>query len=150
MSEILLALDRQPLAIWLRASLAYPVLETIHLFGLATLFGSLLVVDLRLLGWGRQLDPVTLARRVLPLTLCGFAVAAVSGGAMLFARAADLAGNPYFQAKVLILAVAGSNALLLHSRGTLDERSLLTRVQATISIIAWLSIIACGRWIAYH
>lgn len=136
------------LAIWLRTSLAYPLLETVHLIGLATLFGSVLVVDLRLLGLMRQLDLAALARGVLPWTVLGFLLAAMSGLAMFYARATELVANPYFIVKMGLLMLAGGNAGWLHARGALGE-DWLSRVQAGLSVLIWLAVIACGRWIAY-
>ena len=62
---VLIALEHSALVVWLRTSLAYPVLESLHLIGLATMFGSLLIVDLRLLGLIRQVEVLALARGVL-------------------------------------------------------------------------------------
>ena len=58
------SLEHNPVALWLRTSLAYPVLEILHIIGLATLFGSLLIVELCLLGIIREVHVVDLARRV--------------------------------------------------------------------------------------
>lgn len=136
------------LAVWLRTSLAYPVLETVHLMGLATLFGSVLVVDLRLLGVMRGLDLAVLARGVLPWTVLGFLLAAMTGLTMFFARAGELIGNPYFIAKMGLVILAGCNAGFLHARGPLGE-DWLSRLQAALSMVIWLAVIVCGRWIAY-
>lgn len=149
MTPALNALEHHALAVWLRTSLAYPVIETLHIVGLATLFGSLLIVELRLLGVIRRVDAGALARLVLPWTLAGFALAASSGAALFFARAAELVSNPVFLVKLLLIATAGINAAWLHTRGPLDAASVATRVQAGLSLMIWLTVIACGRWIAY-
>lgn len=143
------ALQHHPLAVWLRSSFAYPVLETAHIIGLATLFGSLLVVELCLLGIIRRVEVNALARAVLPWTIAGFAIAAFSGLCMFFARATELITNTAFLIKMLLIMAAGCNAAWLHSRGPLDASSLLTRMQAAVSLLIWLTVIAFGRWIAY-
>ena len=77
--------------VWLRVHpYAYPTLETIHIVGLALVFGTLWVVDLAILGGLRGLDPRQLARRVLPWTLAGFLLAAASGLTMFATNVADL------------------------------------------------------------
>ena len=144
-----------PLAAWwpvaaLRADpLAYPLLEFAHLLGLAATTGTVLVVDLRLLGLLRRLDPGELARAVLPWTLAAFALAAASGSVMFAMRAGELVDNPAFVAKLALLFFAGLNAALLHARGMPDPASRATRLQAGLSIVAWMAVIFCGRWIAY-
>jgi hypothetical protein len=143
------ALEHSALAVWLRTSLAYPVLESLHIIGLATMFGSLLIVELCLLGVIRHVDVVVLARRVLPWTLLGFLLVAGSGLSMFFARAAELITNPVFLIKMLLVITGGLNAAWLHSRGPLDVESMLTRIQAGLSLAIWLTVIVCGRWIAY-
>lgn len=143
------ALEHNALTVWLRTSLAYPVLESVHIIGLATMFGSLLTVELRLLGLIRHVEIVALARGVLPWTLLGFLLAAGTGLSMFFARAAELITNPVFLIKMLLVMTAGLNAAWLHSRGPLDVSSLQTRIQAVFSLSIWLTVIVCGRWIAY-
>lgn len=147
---VIIALEHSPLAVWLRTSLAYPVLESLHIIGLATMFGSLLVVELRLLGLIRQVEVGALAHGVLPWTLLGFLLVAGTGLSMFFARAAELIANPVFLIKMLLVMTAGLNAAWLHSRGPLDGSSMQTRIQAALSLLIWLTVIVCGRWIAYY
>ena len=147
---VIIALEHSPLAVWLRTSLAYPVLESLHIIGLATMFGSLLVVELRLLGVIRHVAVAPLARGVLPWTLLGFLLVAGTGLSMFFARAAELIANPVFLIKMLLVMTAGLNAAWLHSRGPLDGSSMQTRTQAALSLSIWLTVIVCGRWIAYY
>jgi len=148
-AAVLGALEHNALALWLRTSLAYPVLESLHLIGLATMFGSLLIVDLSLLGAIRKVETAALARAVLPWTGVGFLLAAATGVSMFFARAAELIANPVFLIKMLLVMAAGLNAAWLHSRGPLDVASIQTRIQAALSLAIWLTVIVCGRWIAY-
>jgi len=148
------ALHDWPFAVWLRsAPVVYPALETLHIIAIAITFGSLWIVDLRLLGvrlFGLGgIDTRTLAGAALPWTLIGFTAAAIVGSLMFLARAGDFIGNGAFLLKMLLLFTAGSNAAILHSRGPLDASSTATRLQAAFSIVLWLAIIVCGRWIAY-
>ena len=135
---------------WLKASIyAYPALEMVHIVGIALVFGTIWLVDLRLLGLLRGLDARLLARQVLPWTLCGFALAALSGLLMFSTNAAELIANRAFLIKLFLLMLAGTNAALLHARGALRPGETLTRCQAALSIALWLAVIGCGRWIAY-
>jgi hypothetical protein len=148
------ALHDWPFAVWLRsAPFAYPTLEAVHIIAIAITFGSLWIVDLRLLGvrlFGlASINANVLAKATLPWTLLGFTLAATVGSLMFLARASDLIGNSAFLAKMLLLFTAGTNAAILHSRGPLDSDNFATRAQALFSIVLWLAMIVCGRWIAY-
>ena len=151
---IALALHNWPFAVWLRsAPVVYPTLEALHIIAIAITFGSLWIVELRLMGvrlFGLgSIDVRTLATATLPWTLLGFTLAAMVGSLMFLARASDLIGNGAFLTKMLLLFTVGTNAAILHSRGPLDPENLFTRGQALFSLLLWIGIIFCGRWIAY-
>jgi hypothetical protein len=149
-----LALHNWPFAVWLRsAPLVYPSLEAMHIIAIAITFGSLWIVEMRLLGVRLldldQIDANVLAKATLPWTVIGFTFAAMFGSLMFLARASDLIGNSAFLWKIVLITAAGTNAAILHSRGPLDASSLVTRGQAMLSMALWIAIIFCGRWIAY-
>lgn len=128
---------------------AYPALEVAHLAGIALLLGSLVVFELRVLGAARALPAAALARLALPVTLAGFALAALSGLAMFASRPAELIANGAFTAKIGLLLLAGVNAAVFHLRGSLGRGDTLARAQAVASALLWLAVLACGRLIAY-
>lgn len=128
---------------------AYPSLEVVHLVGLGLVFGSLWLVEVRLLGLGRRVPVGDLAASALPWTLAGFALSLLSGLLLFASRAVEFIGNPAFLAKMGLIALAGVNAALLHTRGPLDPSRAGTRLQAAASLLLWVAVIACGRWIAY-
>lgn len=138
-----------PIAALKANAYAYPALEVVHIVAIAIVFGTLWIVDLRLLGAMRALPLHALASRLLPWTLVGFVVAAASGLTMFATRAGDLVSNAAFLIKVILMMAAGTNAAILHARGALDEQSTLTRMQAVLSLTIWIAVITCGRWIAY-
>jgi hypothetical protein len=138
-----------PIAALKSNALAYPILEIVHIVALAVVFGTLWIVDLRILRRMQALPLQRLAGYVLPWTLAGFALAAASGLTMFAMRASDLISNSAFLIKIVLLFAAGTNAAILHSRGPIDEQSTITRVQALLSIAIWIAVITCGRWIAY-
>ncbi len=144
------ALDQASTIVWLKTSpYAYPALEVAHIVGIALVFGTLRIVDMRVLGWMRALDARQLVRSVLPWTLLGFALAALSGLTMFMTQVGNLITNPAFFIKMCLLFAAASNAGMLHARGPIDTGNALTRSQAVVSLVIWLSVIASGRWIAY-
>lgn len=127
----------------------YPVLEAVHIVGIALLLGSLVLVELRIWGLGASLPLPALARFGLTLSVAGFCVAAASGLVMASSQASELIANRAFLIKMLLLAAAAGNALWFHGRGSLARVDGLARLQTLISTGLWLAIILCGRWIAY-
>ncbi len=128
---------------------AYPVLEVLHIAAIGIVFGTMWIVDLRLMGLMARLDVNDLAKSVLPWTLFGFLLAMLTGLTMFVTQIGALINNPMFIAKISLLFVAGTNAAILHARGPLDADNRLTRFQAILSLLIWIAVIFCGRWIAY-
>jgi hypothetical protein len=134
---------------------AFPALEFVHIAGIGLLFGGLVLFELRLFGLGRAIALAPFVRLVLPMAVAGFCIAAASGLLMFATQPWELLVNPAFRLKMLILVVAGSNAVWFHARGTLqraeahDRTDALGRLSGLVSIGSWLAIIACGRAIAY-
>ena len=152
------AIAGSPLGTALRESVwLYPTVETIHIIGFAILIGSILVVDLRLLGVRRDVALGPLTRFVLPVSLASTLLVVPTGLLLFAAHATDLVGNRAFIVKMLLLFAAVVNALMFHAGpyraevaapvGTAPRGA--TRVFATVSIVAWLAIVVAGRWIAY-
>ena len=137
----LLALQTSP---W-----AYPALEAAHVAGIAVLFGSLLVFELRLLGLGREIALGALARLALPLSVAGFSLAALTGLTMFATQPLELLANPAFRLKMLLLMLVGANAGWFHARGSLTRADRIAKAQVLGSIALWLAVIFCGRAIAY-
>jgi hypothetical protein len=135
----------------------YPSVEIVHLVGIATLVGSIVVLDLRLLGISRSLSVRRLAKHVLPWTLASFALIVPSGFAMFAAHASELISNPAFLLKLSLIGLAGVNAALFHTgayrsvdRWDVDiAPPLAARVAGAASLLIWISVIACGRLLAY-
>jgi len=153
----LASIEASPLAValrdshWIHASVA-----TVHLMGVALLFGSIAVLDLRLLGLGRSLSVRRLSAHVLPWTVLGFVLIVPSGLAMFLAHASDLIGSTLFVAKMALIFAAGCNAALFHAvvaggMAAWDGDAPPpwgARSAGGISIALWLATIACGAFLA--
>lgn len=143
-----------PLARLMRESLwAYGFVETVHIVGFAILVGSVVTFDLRVLGFSRDISVRALSRHVLPWSL-GALLLIVPTGLLLFtAHAAELLGSRAFQLKMLLLLAAGINAVIFRTGPYAGVKDWDTGVQApasarvlvALSIVIWISIIACGR-----
>ena len=93
----------------------YPSVEIAHIVGIGLLFGSIAVLDLRLLGVSRHLSARTLARHVLPWTAASFLLIVPSGLAMFTAHATEFIQSDVFVLKMLLIMAAGLNAALFHA-----------------------------------
>jgi hypothetical protein len=136
----------------------YAIVNLAHIFGLASLFGAILILDLRLIGAWRRTPLATIAEVAAPVAACGFAVAASTGAGLLATKATEYVGNPFLYLKLPIVAVGFANALIL--RRSAAWRALGTRELSPgehrqlawmggISLVCWLTAIAAGRMIAY-
>ena len=139
----------------------YPSVETVHIVGIGLLFGSIVVLDLRLLGLSRSIPVRTLARHVLPWTAASFLLIVPSGLLMFTAHASEFIDSPVFVLKMCLIMAAGLNAALFHTMvfrtadvwDAEDMRKLppppSARISAALSLLIWISVIACGRLLAY-
>jgi hypothetical protein len=155
-SSVLTTLDASAVAVAMRGSTwLYPVVEIVHIAGFSVLVGSVAMFDLRVLGCGRAVAVVAAGRMLLPWSVLSL-VAIVPAGVLLFsAHASELAANQVFQLKLLLIALAGSNALGFHlgiyrTAGRWDARApALAQLHAVASLGLWIAIISCGRFLAY-
>jgi hypothetical protein len=127
----------------------YPALESAHIVGIALLLGSLVLVELRLWGFGAALPLEALGRFALTVALVGFGLAAATGLVMFASQPGELLGNRMFVIKMSLLMLAGLNAAFFHARGGLQQPDGVGRALTLVSLGLWLAIIICGRWIAY-
>ena len=130
--------------------IAYPLLEVLHIVGIALLVGNLVLFELRVWGLGAQLPVQALAHLALRLSLSGFGLIALSGLLMFAGQPGELIGNPAFLVKMALITLAGINAALFHWRGGVQRLDRTARIQTALSMGLWLGAIICGRWIAYQ
>jgi len=149
-----------PLSIAIRESIwVYPILNVLHCVGIFLVAGTIVVVDLRLLGLGlRRLPVSSVVRQVLPWTLSGFAFMVATGSLLAWSEPVRLYRSTFFPLKLLFLAVAGLNALLFHvgvyrAVGAWDSVPLTparARLAGAVSIACWICVIAAGRAVGYE
>src|SRR5262249_23697008 len=89
----------------------YAVVNLCHIIGIASLFGSIVVLDLRLMGVWRRTPLAVLADTAAPVAACGFALAATSGIGLLATKATEYVGNPFLYIKFPAIAIGLVNAL---------------------------------------
>jgi hypothetical protein len=133
----------------------YPLFETIHSIGMAMLIGSLGLINLRVLGFKREL-PLIATSQLLPLAWLGFTLNAVSGSLLFTSDAVYFFGSYTFRIKMVFVILAGLNAALLGRRVFRDaagaapvEPSGGTKTIAFTSLLFWFGAACAGRLIAY-
>ena len=138
---------------WARgAAWAYPIANTLHLLGLVMLVGGIGLVDLRVIGFGRALPLAALSAALTPLAILGIAIQAGSGLVLFAADGKALSASPVFHAKLVLIALALTNALLfrLRWRALSAAPSASARLSAAASLLLWLGVGTAGRLIAYY
>jgi hypothetical protein len=148
------------LSIAIRESIwVYPILDVLHCVGILLVAGTIVVVDLRLLGFGlRRLSISSVIGQVLPWTLGGFGFMFITGSLLAWSEPVKLYHSLFFPWKLLFLAVAAINALLFHYgvyRGARTWDSALhtparARWAGAVSIVCWIGVIAAGRAVGYE
>ena len=151
--EIFYWLEYTPLLIEMRASpWLFPVIATIHLFGLVIIGGSVLVVNLRLLGLGLSQQPASsLARNTEPLLVVGIVTMLTTGILLFLCFATKYYYLAPFWVKITSLATVLSFTFTIHRRVTRDEeRTTVTgRIVALTSLSLWISVALGGRLIGF-
>ena len=128
---------------------AYPALEALHIIGIALLLGNLVLLELRVWGFGKALPAKDLARLALLLAVSGFGLAAATGLLMFATQSRELLANRAFTLKMLLLTTAACNAAWFHGRDSLAKLDGVAKLQTMASTLIWIAAIFCGRWIAY-
>lgn len=136
----------------------FPAIETLHLLGMAALVATITALDLRLLGWTAKAQPISkLAARLIPLAWLSFAVQFVTGVLLFSSEAVKIYGNPAFRLKMILLLVAGVQAVafqMLTSKKlpAWDGRPTLpagAKAMGASSILLWAAIVTAGRFIGF-
>jgi hypothetical protein len=137
---------------------AYGLVNLIHILGVSALFGSLLLLDLRLLGLWRRVPLSSVATPAVPAARAGFALAAASGACLIVTNATEYAGNPFLLIKFPAIALGLLNVALLerlsgwrerNERAPTADESQRLALSGGASIVCWLVAIASGRMIGY-
>jgi hypothetical protein len=159
LADLIAPLETSGLADSIRENdLLFPLIESVHVLSICLVVGSILAVDLRLLGLASINQPVSrVTRGILPLTWSAFVVAVASGSLMFISNAAKYLDNGYFVAKLLLIGAAGVNMAIFHAISARDlprwenesAPPLRARLAGGFSIFLWIAVVACGRWIGF-
>jgi uncharacterized membrane protein len=133
----------------------WPACETVHFIGLSLLFGVVLLVDLRMLGFLKGI-PFSTLHRLLPWGVLGFGVNVVTGILFFIGAPPDFyIDNPVFVWKLALILVAGANALYftvfehVWTVGAGDAPPMAARAAAASGILLWVGVIFCGQMLPF-
>jgi Family of unknown function (DUF6644) len=136
----------------------YGLVNLTHILGVSALFGSVLVLDLRLLGVWRYVPLVSVSGTTLPIARVGFVVAVISGVCLLATKATEYVGNPFLLIKFPAIAIALINVAAIERlpawkaravrEATAPERRQLA-IAGVVSLVSWLTAVSAGRMIGY-
>ncbi len=156
---LLESLEHSSLAVSIaESSWAFPTIETIHVIALTLMIGTVLIMDLRLLGFASARQRYkALQRDVLPWTWWTFGGAVVSGCLMFITQATEYYENEAFRIKLLLLLLAGINMLVFElmiarSAANWDRVAAAPwpgKIAALLSIALWISIVFFGRRVGF-
>jgi hypothetical protein len=135
---------------------AFPICEAIHFVGLCLLIGSVAVIDLRLLGFAPSL-PARVIHQLLPWAWIGFSINLTTGILFYFTNPAFYYPNVAFRVKLILILLAGANALWFQLTVNRDlanwpegtEAPSQVKAMAGISLVLWVGVICFGRFIMY-
>ena len=135
---------------------SWPTLETLHFLALCTLMGSLLIMDLRLIGFHNTI-PLKAVHSLMPVALVSFAVNALTGLGFLFGDPHLYYGNYAFWLKMLLIVLAGLNFLFYFkvveprviNLGPNEPTPAMAKVVGSLSLLFWFGVLSFGRLLPY-
>ena len=146
-----------PMGEYVRSSQwAWPVLESLHFFGMSLLIGTVGVFDLRLMGFARGI-PYTALHRLIPIGISGFILNASTGLFFLSGTPDQYLYNRAFIVKVSCMLVAGLNVAFFYARvfarlqrtGADADPPLVARLAGGVSLTAWIGVMSAGRLLTF-
>ena len=153
METLLAAIEATTLAQTLRGSRwLYAGVNAAHIFAIALLVGSVVPLNLRLLGVWRGISREAVVRVLAPVAACGLALALLTGPLLFSIRAREYSGVTFLQLKLVFITVGVLSALAVcRAHGFLLKDAPRTHLvgHALVSTVCWLGALVCGRLIAF-
>ena len=153
-------LENTPGSVGIRESIwTYPIIETTHVLSLCLFLGMVVMLDLRLVGVTLRRVPVSqVAGRLLPWAFAGFVLMVISGVLLFYSSPVRASQNIFFRIKLVMLLLAGLNALIFHTtifrrvaEWDLDPVApFKARAAGVFSLLMWTGVVVAGRMIAYN
>jgi hypothetical protein len=159
-NTLLKAIEASGLATGIRDALwLFPLIESTHVIGLSLVFGTILIIDLRLLGVAStHRSFARMASDILKWTWAAFALTALTGSLMFITNARVYYHNSFFRTKMLLLALSGINMLVfeltagrtIHRWDKAPAAPRAGKAAAALSLAMWVGIIIMGRLVGFR
>ena len=135
---------------------SWPTLESLHFLALCLLMGSLLIMDLRLIGFQRII-PLRAVHSLMPIAIVSFAVNLITGVGFLFGDPYTYAANYAFWVKMSLIGLAGVNFLVYFTKvepailrlGPNEPTPALAKAVGVMSLMFWFGVLSYGRLLPY-
>ena len=151
--ELLQAIEQiGPVRLLKGSFIAYPIVNALHIAAIGTLFGSVLLIDLSVLGAIRSVERTKLIALLRRVALTAFVLAVLTGLTLFSVQATNYLRNPAFLAKLVLIALAALNFLaftMLDRKQLATEAAPALRVLALASIVLWSGVLIAGRFIGF-
>jgi hypothetical protein len=156
--ELWTNIEMWPLSAHIGETWWFPLLESIHVLMATFVVGSILMIDLRLLGVAARQQLVTrMLKEVVPWTWGAFLLSALAGLGLFITRASAYVANPAMQIKLVLLVLAGINMAVLHfvtlkDVGRWDSAAVTStaaKIAGSSSLLLWIGVMLAGRWIGH-
>ena len=153
-------LDAFPSSIWLREALyGYSSLLAAHVVTMSIFAGLIIMMDLRLIGWGNVRTPVSqIQKRLFPWQMFMMVLTSISGLLLLYSKPLTYYGKVFFWIKMTLMALAGLNAMVFHfttyrSVAKWDTDRYLpsgARLAGALGLFLWVGVVVFGRRTPYN
>jgi hypothetical protein len=136
---------------------SWPILETLHFVGLCLLMGPIIIIDLRLIGYARLLPAVSV-HSLVPVAIAGFSINLITGIIFCFGDPYRYAVNIAFQTKMVLVVLAGLNALAFKymvspaidaPNADVTGTPPIAKLVGFVSLVIWIGVLSLGRLIPY-
>ena len=140
------------------SSYGFSILLTFHVVFICLFLGSVIMMDLRLVGLGPRRTPFSQVQKGLfPWQMLGMALASISGAALLYIQPMNYYGKGFFWTKLGLMVLAGLNAQIFHattyrSVAAWDIKAVTPRgaqLAGVLSLVLWAGVLVSGRLVAY-
>ncbi len=138
---------------------AYGLINLVHIFGISTLFGAVLLLDLKLMGLWPSIPVQSVIRPTVPLAAAGFLLAASSGSLMISFNTTNYHGNPFLYVKLPVIVVALVNVAITQRLAAWQRANAGAATEpgdgkvlafcGALSLLTWTTVVTCGRMIGY-
>ena len=133
---------------------AFPMIEFVHLAALAVIGGAVLIVDMRLLGFGlKKTSVAVLAKDAQPYVTGSLIVMLLTGIALYSSEATKCYASAAFWIKMVSLLLAMVFTYTIKKRVAAGDEKMFSvatsKVVGAVSLVLWFGVAWGGRWIGF-